>query len=235
AVRIALEALDTQGRLAIAMDRLEAYKAKISIEHAIPFITALCDIGERLPTDDSGLSMISTKMHATRIVYWYLRQEKDPDRRLAALRAAITETVGVTLPVMVVALEDPERNDRQPRDPEEQLVSDAGLKDLKVLCVDKIRTAMQRGGLIPENDLAMVLYRWRDWAPDEATAFCREAAKSPEGALSLLRAFTSISMSSGMGDFVSRRHWTIRLDEVEKFFPWEELDGALTKVDRSQL
>ncbi len=45
-----------RGLLATVLDRLEAYKQQVSIEHAVPFITALFDIGDDLPEENEACS-----------------------------------------------------------------------------------------------------------------------------------------------------------------------------------
>src|SRR3954451_12035052 len=46
AVVARLRSLEERALLNVALDRLEAYKQEIALEHAIPFITAVFDIGD---------------------------------------------------------------------------------------------------------------------------------------------------------------------------------------------
>lgn len=233
-LRTELRALKGQGLLDVAMDRLEAYKTKIPAEHAEAFVTALFDVGDSLSVEERSLSALSPKMHAVRVVYWHLRQERNPERRLEVLRTAIRNTDGLSQPVRFVSLEEPDK--KRSQEPEEQLVSESGLEELKLLCVEKIREAAREGRLLSNTDLAMILYRWREWGdPQEVREFCSGAAKTRDGALALVRAFTSISVSSGMGDYVARRQWTVRLSNVEEFLDWRELESTLRDVKSDDL
>lgn len=91
-LRTEFESLGSQNLLGIALNRLEAYKETIPLEHALPFITALFDIGESLPKERPGFFELSPQTHATRIIYWYLRREPDSERRKTILRDAIQGT-----------------------------------------------------------------------------------------------------------------------------------------------
>jgi predicted KAP-like P-loop ATPase len=50
--------LNQRGLLSVTLDRLEAYKEKINLQYAVPFVTALFDIGDELPDDPGGGSRL---------------------------------------------------------------------------------------------------------------------------------------------------------------------------------
>src|SRR5258708_27839825 len=52
--------LKKQGLLAVVLDRLEAYKQEVNLADAVPFITALFDIGDDLPEDQVGMFTVTT-------------------------------------------------------------------------------------------------------------------------------------------------------------------------------
>ncbi len=88
-----------RGLLEVALDRLEAYKESIPLDHAEGFLAALCDVCDDLLHTTSGMFEIAPMMHAVRIIYWYLKREPDATRRLNVLEAAIRQTEGLSLPV----------------------------------------------------------------------------------------------------------------------------------------
>jgi predicted KAP-like P-loop ATPase len=61
-----------------ALNRLDSYKEKIPIENALSFIPALFDIADDLTSEGVGFFALDPHSHASRIIYWYLRQESDP-------------------------------------------------------------------------------------------------------------------------------------------------------------
>lgn len=62
-------ALNKSDLLSVALDRLEAYKEKIDLQHAVPFTTALYDIGDELPDEPTGFFSIGPDMHVVRIIH----------------------------------------------------------------------------------------------------------------------------------------------------------------------
>ena len=220
--------------LGVAMDRLEAYKEKISIEHAAPFVTAMFDMGEELPQGRGGLLSISSSMHAVRIVFWYLQQEPDERRREQILCEAIQATEGVSLPVEFVSLEPQGAESQGPES--RGTVNQDALAELKRLCVLKIEVAAAGGRLSAKADLPYLLYRWKDWGNGEKPKrFCEDLVRTPGGVLALLRAFLSRSTSQGMGDHVQREHWRIKLSDIDTFVPWQSVEAQLAGIQLDSL
>ena len=94
ALRLELEALASRNLLELAMDRLRAYKQQIPLKDAVPFVTAMFDMGDQLSSERAGMFEISSAMHAERIIYWFLKEENDPAQRGAVLRDALGKTDG---------------------------------------------------------------------------------------------------------------------------------------------
>jgi predicted KAP-like P-loop ATPase len=229
-LRTELRALATQGVLGTVLTRLDSYKEEISLEHARQFVPAMFDIGEELPEERGGMFEIAPWMHACRIVYWYLRREPNAATRLAILREAIEATDGLSVPSRFVSLEE-QAAQRQGKG-REVLVTEAGLQELKTLCVRKIERAAEQGRVQENPDLGSILYRWRDWAGDGAPrASCQGITETREGALALVSAFLLRSTSHGFGDHVGREHWYIRLGDLELFVSWETVERSLEGVD----
>jgi predicted KAP-like P-loop ATPase len=92
--------LKKQGLLAVVLNRLEAYKQEVSLANAVPFIAALFDIGDDLPEGQAGMFAVSTWMHASRIIRWFLLKEPDVAKRHSYLAQAMNISEGLYLPVM---------------------------------------------------------------------------------------------------------------------------------------
>ncbi|MBI3292462.1 MAG: AAA family ATPase [Elusimicrobia bacterium] len=226
----AFRALNQRGLLGVAVDRLEAYKEKINLDHAVPFITALFDIGDELPEAPRGIFVIEPEMHASRIIHWYLKREPNAKRRAQILQEAMTASIGLHLPVLKTDMET-DRREKQ-RDPDAYLVEETDLESLKTICLTKIRQAAATGALSKHRKMAYLLYRWKAWgSPDEPKTWATNLIQMNEGLLSFLTAFLQASSSQGMGDYVPRIHWRIKLKDVEEFVTIDELErrvGQLT-------
>lgn len=227
-LRRELNELASNGQLELAMDRLEAYKQQIPITHAVPFVTALFDVGDQLSDEYRGMADISPAMHARRIIYWHLKQEADLARRGEMLRTAMEQTTGLMLPIGFTSLIEP---DPRRQDAEEFVPADF-VADLKAICVGKIQTALGENRL--PKDLASLLYRWRDWGGQEGAAtFCAELIKTNDGLLRFLKTFVNRSSSQGMSDHVARLRWYIRRRDIEAFLPFEVVESKVNALPSS--
>jgi predicted KAP-like P-loop ATPase len=227
-------ALNERGLLEIALDRLEHYKEEIELQHAVPFITALFDIGDELPDKSVGLFSIDPDVHASRIIRWYLKREKDLGKRVEILKETMKATTGLYLPVRQTCIED-SKEDRQ-KDPEAFIVAEDDLKDLENICVDKIKQAAESGTLKINSHMAYILYRWREWASlEEPRKWVEGLIESKEGLLCFLTAFLQRSTSQGMEDYVLRIHWRINLKSVEDFVSAEVLARKIEQLPLEDL
>lgn len=222
--------LNKRGLLGVALDRLEAYKTKIELEHAVEFITALFDIGDELPQEPHGFFNIDAETHASRIIYWYLKQEKDSKKRGEILKKAMENTTGIYLPVREASAEG-DRRERQ-KDPDAFILEEDDIKDLERICVEKIRQAAESGALKNHPEMARILYRWREWtSPEEAKKWVEDLVESQNGALFFLTAFMQRSTSQGIGDYVPKIHWRISISSVENFISIDVLERKVRELD----
>ena len=208
------------------MDRLEAYKQEIALEHGVPFITAIFDVGDLLSDQSGGFFGMSPMMHADRIVYWFLKQESDLKRRGDVIVQAATATTGVSLPIVFTQIQG-QRAENHPED--DLFISNDARNQLQQVCIANIRLKL-KAEEIP-NNLASVLYNWREWSgPDEPKQYCESIVKTPLGLLAFLRAFTVKSTSQGIGDFVARPRWYIRSKDIELFVSFELIESEFSKL-----
>jgi len=221
--------LRSRGLLVDALDRLEAYKQTIGLEHADAFITAIFDIGDQLPEGREGFFTVEPDMHATRIIYWYLKTEPSLEVRARILKDAITKTSGLYLPVHLVAIESDRDGGRKDR--EAILVDDSQVRPLQELCLEKLRAASKDGRLLRHLQMMLLLYRWKDWAgPDEARDWVDQITKEPEGALNFLKASVRKVRTAGGDDHFLRISWRLGLSSIRDFIDPTVLKGRIAGI-----
>lgn len=225
-----LKGLQHRGILEIALDRLEAYKQTVPLEHADAFVTAFFDIGDLLPERRPGRFAIEPDMHAVRIVHWYLKTEEKASRRAEVLKNAIRNSSGLYLPVMKVSIET-SKEDRG-RHPDAFLVEKDEIKELQTLCLEKIREAASKGRLLNHTRMAYILYRWKEWGTEEEPRdwALKQVTTSPTSALTFLAGLVNMSTSQQMGSYYQQKHWRINLKNVEDFVDAEVMEKALEGV-----
>jgi len=218
-----------KGRLGTLLSRLEDYKQEISLDDAVPFVTSMMDIGDELPEGEPGILPMSPDVHASRIVYWYLKQEGDPERRGEILRKAFEQTGGVYLPCSLVSSE----NQRRERDKDSSafLVDDNSLKDLQEACLNKIRQAADNGALIGHPKMLSLLYDWCRWESEEAASqWVQEIVQTDDGLKAFLLAVLQRGTSTQMGAYHSTVQWYISLGNVESFVSPSVIEERLREM-----
>lgn len=226
-----LRSLNERQLLGVALDRLEAYKETIDIKHVVPFVTALFDVGDELPEHRGGVfSFVSSPdTHAARIIYWFLKKEKDVGKRGQILKEATRASTGLYLPIRTVSLEGNE--EKRKEDPNAFNVNDDDLKVLQEICVQKIEEAATSGKLAGHPHMHVLLYDWGRWGnPEKPKQWAQALIESTEGALTFLTACLSRSTSQGISDYVSKEHWRIHLKTVEEFVSVYALQKVIADV-----
>ena len=226
--------LNTRGLLAVALDRLEAYEKEIDIIHAIPFVTALFDIGDELPGEPIGMFAFGAETHAWRIIYWYLMKETDQEKRENLLMESTKLTTGLYLPVNTISLED-DRQERK-KEPNTFLVREEVLQGFVDLCVAKIRLAAISGLLENHKKMLYILYTWRKWtSPQEPSAWISKLVESDSGVVKFLTALLQRSTSQSMGDYVPKEHRSIRIENIENFIPSTLIAEKIQSINTEKL
>ncbi|NOT57438.1 MAG: AAA family ATPase, partial [Deltaproteobacteria bacterium] len=223
-------ALGQRGLLSVTLDRIEAYKEEIDLQHAVPFITALFDIGDELPDEPTGFFSIGPDMHAVRIIHWYLKREKDTAERSRLLKEAMKASSGIYLPVKDTSFEDHRKAESQ-IDPDSFLMAEADVKDMRQICIEKIQHAAKSGALKTHPKMAYLLSQWWKWAsPEEPRRWIEGLIESEDGFLAFLTSFLQRSTSQGVGDYVTRISWHIHLKDLENFVSAEDLENKVKEL-----
>jgi predicted KAP-like P-loop ATPase len=233
-VRGEFASLNERGLLPVALERLDAYKETIPLDHAVPLITALFDIGDRLPKPPRAVLGFGADIQASRIVYWILKTEAGIARRTDMLMQAIEATSGFFVPSIVTLHENSRQEKGQ--DPDAYIVREEYLPELRALSAQKIRLAAQSGVLLSHHDMGRALYLWREWgSAEEASKWVESAIESAEGLMAFLVAFTREAASQTLGSHFTKTHPYIRLANVEDFIPAERIEVKLATINMNNL
>jgi hypothetical protein len=199
----------------------------------MPFITSLFDIGDEVPEEPPGV-FIGPTFRLYRIVYGYLRAKTEQEARLDLLSRATQESSGVTQPIMVVDREaDAKRRQEKPTD---FLLTSEDAETLKTVCVGRIRDLASNGLLGGKRRLGLILYRWSEWGPaNEAKGWASNVAKSPEGALLILRAMVLRGTRQGIDDRAAKITYRIRLNNLERFVEIPAFKEEIDRLPQSRL
>jgi len=227
-------ALNKRKLLGTALDRLEAYKEKIDIKHALSFVTAIFDIGDELPEEPPGFFMFGPDTHANRIIFWYLIREKDVGIRTDILKKAMNASSGLYFPIYCTQSEE-DKQGRQ-KEPDKFLVEKQDVEALKSICLRKISAASKSGLLKKHLKMLRILYCWRIWKSIETPqAWVKRLIRSREGLLIFLKTALQQSSSQGIGDYVAKIYWYISLKTIEDFIPVDLLEKKIKIIQVEKL
>lgn len=227
-------ALNKRKLLGTALDRLEAYKEKIDIRHALSFVTAIFDIGDELPEEPPGFFVFGPDTHANRIIFWYLMREKDVGLRTDILKKAMKASSGLYLPIDRTQIEDSKQDGQT--DPSNFLIDKKDIAELKAICLRKISLAAKSGSLKKHKEFLRILYCWCTWESVEAPkAWVMKLIRKREGLLLFLKVALQRSTSQGMGDYTVQIHWYIKLKTIEDFIPVHLLEQKVKKIQVEKL
>lgn len=226
-----MRSLAERGLLPRLVERLEAYKEEIPIDHVSAFATALMDVGDLLQNAPRRMFEVEPDMHANRLVYWATKRA-DKEQRRQVVREALTNTTGLYLPVRYLVLEE----DSLKKDAENAALTAEDVAELKKATAARIAQAAEAGALSGSVFLDSLLYAWQQWdGADAPKAYVAELVRSRAGLLAFLRAFLRRSISQAVGEYATRTRWYIRPTEVEQFASLDALQAALTGLGDAQL
>lgn len=234
ALRESFLSLNTDHLLEIAIDRLDAYKEVIPTEHALPFVTALFDIGDLLSENTPGMFELSPAMHGSRIIHWYLKLLPSPEERADILKQAIQDTTGLSLVIHFLMIQQQAAEKADSSEP--IFLTASALDELRKLGVRKIRGAANAKTLAYNPNLIYILYRWKNWGDsEEVKDWCARLLEEQGGLLIILRAFTRRAVSVSSGDYVEKESWYIKLGDLEQFVSLTEIDERLKRISLQEM
>lgn len=181
-------------------------------------------------------------------IHWLIRRVTEDRFSLEERSAAYNEATQTAALGWLVDFVSSAYDDHYPRQGKEVDLSTAlTTKDELTLLVERalraIRTAAADGTLLGRRNLMYCLYRWREFSGDggnEVKAWLADAMQRDDALVSLARALTGESWTTGLGGFgglgdrVSRRHVRAGIGNDFGLFEPEAFRAALERIIREQ-
>lgn len=224
------ESLKSRGLLATAFERLDAYNQDFPVSVFPHLITTLADAGDMLPEkDDREFFSFDALAHAYRLIYFGLKRIEHEEERYRHLHEGIQSTTGVRLPVKLLAMEER----RQDGSRSDFLISEEQWELLKPLVLARIEAAARDGHLRRLRGLSYVLWRWKEWAGEDAVKkWVAAELKTGGDGLWVLRLFLSTSRSDGEKVTFTRY---MRLDWLSYFVDIDTAERLTRSYDIASL
>jgi predicted KAP-like P-loop ATPase len=228
-------------RAAPILDALNQHAEDVSIDDVEPLLSAIFSIADELDVDADKAGGFSIGNNSLRI-HWLLRSlTRDRtnlgQRSAILIKAAQSANLGWIVDLASSAWRD--YNPREGKEPEPDdkcLVTESDLTKLVKYALASIRRAAKDGALLNHEDLAALLYRWREFAKDGGTAAKRWTTarlKEDHAVARLAAAFTSHSWGQSIEDLVAKRSDRAQIDGLDKIMDVTRFRTRLEALDAS--
>ena len=192
-----LEELVCSGKIEDFLRRLGDEVANVPEENIEPTALALFDTGDQLET---GVWSENQLLIAASVAHKLLSRLAEPERLDILLKVAAR---AVSLGAVVYFTKLYGEHSQMER----TLLDDAGWNEIRNELVARISTAAEDMSLAQSPHLAILLYRWKEWAPiEDSQRFVRGLTASDDGVLAFLQGMIAQSASSA-GKYASRKGW----------------------------
>jgi hypothetical protein len=120
---------------------------------------------------------------------------------------------------------------------ERSLFDEKQLANLTKACVAKIAKSAISGKLLTTKNINYILYRWKEWSPDEKNIikFMNTVIRTPDTALDLLAGLLWEGESHTFGNYVSKKERQLDLKTLREFADLEKLKKTLSKLVKTDI
>jgi predicted KAP-like P-loop ATPase len=221
----AFEGFKQRGLFAALMDRLDYYKTDIDPEHAVPFLAALFDSGEKL---DDATDWHGSERSIARVAYFYFRERVPPASRVTVFTDAFQlspDSLYTPMRLLLWCLKDDQYD-------HPEVLADTESEHLRSLIIKRIEVASTSGKLLEHQQRHWIFYRWATWTSNgDVRQWMETQLTGRDSFVQLLASFYSQSTSTAMGSYVSHVNNYIDLEGLQQFLSRDEILAAWTKLN----
>jgi predicted KAP-like P-loop ATPase len=228
-MRILLESLNGQGRLATALDELAIYEHELEPTQVEPFITAIFDVGDSLSETKGRGFEIPIQWRVGFRVQHAIEKLTEVESRTKVLSDAVSNTTGLSMAVEVVAvlIAKPEDETKEPFLPE------AKAAEVKMTALRKIEDAATSGALARSPRLGTLLHLWRAWGNElDAVKYTERITGTPEGTIAFLKSMELRSVYQQIGDYVGTDRYYFQRNDIEPLISMDTLSERVNSLSK---
>lgn len=223
-------------KLLVAFFRcLDDMKKRLPLEKVATLLPAMMEAAEHFDEDQS-FGIGSPAVSAWRSASWYVRQEKDPDKRGQIVLDAMRKTDAITVAATLIGLDMDRRAKGKAAD--EMIFTDAQLEYAKGLWSQKFKLGylVNANAVLADHRFVSHLFTWRNFGhEDDARSYVSALLHKPDTFIPTLKSFRAISTSQAFGDRMATVHRRLRLSSVVAFIEFDRLKKIAAECDQSTL
>ena len=195
------------------------------------------DQGDNFPDVSYGLFDIDTPMKIQRILFQLISRYNTSDMRFEVLKSIMDQSShSIYTIIFFISLENQrheKKSNQQQSEANDGLILNPDQRmELEQLAVEKIRLWARESKLSTHNKLAFILYRWKTWTDqdDEVTKYVDDLIKDENGIVKFITAFLNESTRYGEDDIVGKKHWWMKLKEIEDFTDLKNIEDRVRNI-----
>lgn len=224
--------LDSNGKLKEFLSQFDSYENQVTEDAAIPYISALMDVGDYVSDDGTSFfDILGAQALIYRLVYNFLLRIDGKEKRGDILLECFNKLNVFFIIAKLILSEQEKRNENK-----ETLLCDSQYILIKQMFVSKLKALAfsNKEILLENNSLLKLLYRWKEWGEvKDITAWIDSISTNFQDLLKFLS--QSIQYSTSFDGKISQKHYYIKASNINDFFDVDRIEQIINNADKSKL
>lgn len=224
--------LDSNGKLKEFLSQFDSYENQVTEDAAIPYISALMDVGDYVSDDGTSFfDILGAQALIYRLVYNFLLRIDGKEKRGDILLECFNKLNVFFIIAKLLLSEQEKRNENK-----ETLLCDSQYILIKQMFVSKLKALAfsNKEILLENNSLLKLLYRWKEWGEvKDITAWIDSISTNFQDLLKFLS--QSIQYSTSFDGKISQKHYYIKASNINDFFDVDRIEQIINNADKSKL
>lgn len=224
--------LDSNGKLKEFLSQFDSYENQVTEDAAIPYISALMDVGDYVSDDGTSFfDILGAQALIYRLVYNFLLRIDGKEKRGDILLECFNKLNVFFIIAKLLLSEQEKRNENK-----ETLLCDSQYILIKQMFVSKLKALAfsNKEILLENNSLLKLLYRWKEWGEvKDITAWIDSISTNFQDLLKFLS--QSIQYSTSFDGKISQKHYYIKASNINDFFDVDRIEKIINNADKSKL
>lgn len=224
--------LNTNRKLKEFLSQFESYENQVAEDSAIPYISTLIDVGDLVNDDDTSFfDVFGAQSLIYRLIYNFLLRIDEKEKRGEILLECFNKSNEFMMIAKLLLSEQEKRDENK-----ETLLDNPHYISIKELFVNKLKVLafLNKEILLENKSLLTLLYRWKEWGEiQDINNWIDLISTNFQYLLKFL--FQCIQYSTSFDGKVSKKHYYIKVGNINDFYDVKKIEQIINSVDKSKL
>lgn len=224
--------LNASHKLKEFLSQFESYENQVVEDSAIPYISTLVGVGDLVNDDDTSFfDIFGAQSFIYRLIYNFLGRIDNIEKRGEILLECFKKSNEFVMIAKLLVSEQTKRNENK-----EILLNDFHYTSIKQLFVQKLKFfAFSNKEILLENKAILtLLYHWKEWGEiQDIKNWIDLISTNFQDLLKFL--FQCIQYSTSFDGKVSKKHYYIKVGNINDFYDVKKIEQIINSADKSKL